>query len=86
MYTCHTLHSRDRRIETVGGWESLDEVVAAMAATSWEEPSNYWVSYVTDATGEAVALGLFGLGLDLLVVVADGRQLRFPMPERYRAA
>jgi hypothetical protein len=31
-----------------------------------------------------VAVAMFGPGTQLLVAVADGRQLTFPVPERYR--
>lgn len=85
MYAWHVVRAKDGRVELVDGWDSLDAVIAEMAASSWEEPDNTWVSYVTDdTTGDAMAVALFGPGQELLVAVSDGRQLRFEMPERYR--
>jgi hypothetical protein len=85
MYVWHVVRAGDGRVEPVDGWETLDAVIAEMAESSWEEPDNRWVSYVTDdSTGEAVAVALFGPGTQLLVAVSDGRQLTFPVPERYR--
>jgi hypothetical protein len=85
MYHWHVVRAGDGHVELVDGWESLDAVIAEMADSSWEEPDNRWVSYVTDdSTGEAVAVALFGPGTELLVAVSDGRQLTFPVPERYR--
>ena len=85
MYVWHVVRAGDGHVELVDGWESLDAVIAEMADSSWEEPDNRWVSYVTDdSTGEAVAVALFGPGTELLVTVSDGRQLRVEMPERYR--
>ena len=85
MYLWHVVRAGDGRVERVDGWETLDAVIAEMADSSWEEPDNRRVSYVTDdSTGEAVAVALFGPGTELLVAVSDGRQLTFPVPERYR--
>jgi hypothetical protein len=85
MYVWHVVRAGDGRVELVDGWDSLDAVIAEMAASSWEEPDNTGASYVTDdSTGEAVAVALFGPALELLVAVSDGRLLRFAMPERYR--
>jgi hypothetical protein len=85
MFVWHVVKAGDGRVELVDGWESLDAVIAEMAASSWEEPDNRWVSYVTDdSTGDAVAMALFGPGMELLVTVSDGRQLCFPVPECYR--
>jgi hypothetical protein len=85
MFVWHTVRGLDGRVETVDGWEALDALIAEMAVSSWEEPGNGWASYVTDdATGEVVAVAIFGPGLELLVTVADGRQLRYPVPEFYR--
>jgi hypothetical protein len=85
MYVWHVIRVAAGRIELVDGWESLDALIAEMAKSSWEEPSNAWASYVTDdATGNAVALALFGPGMELLVTVSDGRRLSFPVPEFYR--
>jgi hypothetical protein len=85
MFVWHTVRGLDGRIELVDGWESLDALIAEMADSSWEEPGNGWASYVTDDTaGEVVAVAIFGPGLELLVAVSDGRQLRYPVPEFYR--
>jgi hypothetical protein len=85
MYVWHVVRAGDGRVGLVESWETLDAVIAEMASSSWEEPDNRWASYVTDdSTGEAVAVALFGPELQLLVAVSDGRQLRFPVPERYR--
>jgi hypothetical protein len=85
MYVWHVVRASDGRVQLVDGWETLDGVIAEMANSSWEEPDNRWVSYVTDeSTGEAVAVALFGPGTELLVAVSDGSMLRFPVPERYR--
>lgn len=85
MYVWNVLRGKDNRVETVEGSASLDAVIDNLAATSWEEPSNSWLSYVTDdSTGEVVATALFGPGLVLLVTLADGRRLTFEMPESYR--
>ena len=85
MYLWHVVRAGDGRVQLVDGWESLDAVIAEMAISSWEEPDNRWVSYVTDdSTGEAVAVALFGPGTELLVADSDGRLLTFPVPERYR--
>ena len=85
MYRWHVVRAGYGRVELVEGWETLDAVIAEMALSSWEEPDNRWVSYVTDdGTGEAVAVALFGPGTELLVAVSDGRQLTIPMPEPYR--
>jgi len=87
MYVWNTVRGKDGRVEIVDGWDSLDALLAEMAASSWEEPSNVWASYVTDdATGEVVIVALFGPELELLVTVSDGRQLRYPVPEFYRQA
>jgi hypothetical protein len=85
MYLWHVVRAGDGRVEQVDGWETLDSVITEMAESSWEEPDNKWVSYVTDdSTGEEVAVAIFGPGTELLVTVSDGRQLRFPVPIRYR--
>jgi hypothetical protein len=85
MYVWHVARAADGRVVLVDGWDTLDAVIAEMAALSWEEPGNAWASYVTDdITGDAVAVALFGPGMELLVTVSDGRQLCFPMPEFYR--
>ncbi len=85
MYLWHVVRAGDGRVQLVDGWETLDAVIAEMANSSWEEPDNNWMSYITDdCTGEAVAVALFGPGTELLVAVSDGRQLTFPVPERYR--
>ena len=85
MYTWHVVRAGDGRVELVDSWETLDVVIAEMASSSWEEPDNKWASLVTDeSTGDAVAVALFGPGMELLVSVSDGRQLCFPVPERYR--
>ena len=85
MYLWHVVRAGDGRVELVDSWETLDAVIAEMAESSWEEPDNKWVSYVTDdGTGEAVAVAMFGPDTELLVAVSDGRQLRFPVTERYR--
>jgi hypothetical protein len=85
MFLWHVVRAGDGRVGLVDGWESLDAVLAEMAESSWEEPDNKWVSYVTDdGTGDAVAVAMFGPGTELLVAVSDGRQLRFPVPEHYR--
>ena len=55
MYLWHVVRAGDGRVELVDGWETLDALIAEMADSSWEEPDNRWVSYVTDdSTGEAV--------------------------------
>lgn len=85
MFTWQTLRAKDGLIQTVDGWASLEEIIGEMASSSWEEPSNQWLSFVFDeTTGHVVATGLFGPEGELLVSVSDGRQLRFPMPEFYR--
>jgi hypothetical protein len=85
MYLWHVVRAGDGRVELVDGWESLDAVIAEMALSSWEEPDNRWVSYVTDdSSREAVAVVIFGPGTEFLVAVSDGRLLRFPVPPRYR--
>lgn len=85
MYVWRTVRGRDGRIGMIDGWESLDALLAEMAASSWEDPGNAWASYVTDdATGEVVAVALFGPGMEVLVAVSDGRQLSLSVPERYR--
>ena len=85
MYVWHVVRGAERRVETIDGWPTLEAVLAEMAASSWEEPDQGWASYVTDqATGDVAAVALFGPGLELLVAVADGRQLRFPVPDFYR--
>jgi hypothetical protein len=85
MYVWYVERAGGDRVQQVDGWTTLDGVIAEMATSSWEDPCNAWTSYVTDdSTGEAVAVALFGPDLELLVAVSDGRQLRFPMPDRYR--
>ena len=85
MYAWQVVRGKGGRVETVDVWADLEAVVAEMATSSWEEPGNGWASYVTDeASGDVVAVALFGPGLELLVAVADGRMLRFPVPECYR--
>ena len=85
MFVWHAIRAGDGRVALVDGWETIEAVIAEMAESSWEEPDNKWVSYVTDdGTGDAVAVAIFGPGAELLVAVSDGRQLRFEMPERYR--
>lgn len=87
MYVWNTIKGTDGRVEVVDGWESLDALLAEMAASSWEEPGNARASYVTDdATGDVVIVALFGPERVLLVTVSDGRQLRYPVPEFYRQA
>jgi hypothetical protein len=83
--TWHTLRVTDGKIEAIECYPTLDDCIRNMALLAWEEPSNAWFDYVTDdESGEAVAVALFGPGLELLVTCADGRQLNFEMPERYR--
>ena len=81
-FTWRTLSIASGRIEVVEGYPTLDEAIADMALLAWEEPSNQWLDYVvSEATGEVAATGMFGPGLELLVMTADGRRLGFEMPE-----
>jgi hypothetical protein len=84
MFTWCALRARDGRIEIVDRWPTLDEVLREMSGSSWEEPGNRWLSYVTDSAGQVVATAIFGPDLQLLVTLADGRQLCFPQPKFYR--
>jgi hypothetical protein len=84
MFTRNAVRGADNRVEIVDGWPSLDAVLAEMAASAWEEPSNTWMNFVVnDETGEVVASSLFGPGLDLLITCADGRRLRVEIPAQY---
>ena len=43
-----------------------------MALLGWEDPGNHWLDFGTDdESGEVVATGMFGPGLELLVTCAD---------------
>ena len=83
-YTWQTLRASDGLIETVDAWPTLDAVLAEIAASNWEEPSNRWLSFVVDEAGQVVAVALFGPGLELMVIVSDGRCMRHPVPAFYR--
>lgn len=86
MYTWKVASGRDK-VETIEGYETLEDVLQEMAASSWEDDTNEWVSFVVDEdTGHVVATGLFGPDRSLLVTVADGRVYTVPVPEFYRNA
>lgn len=80
MFTWNTMSTRDRRVQEVDSWPSLDEALASMA-TKLEDTSRRLVDWITDEGGEVVAVSIYGPGLELLVACADGRRLEFPMPE-----
>lgn len=85
MYAWHVVRGADGRVEAIDAWQSLDAVIAEMVAISWDQPDCDWASYVTDDdTGAVAAVALFGPDRELLISVADGRQLRFPAPDIYR--
>jgi hypothetical protein len=82
--TWQTLRVATNRIEIIECYPTLDDCIREMALLAWEEPSNAWFDFVTDdESGEVVATGIFGPGLELLVTCADGRKLTFEMPESY---
>ena len=87
MFTWQTLRASDGRVDKVDGWRTLGEAVWEMACWSWEEPGNGRLSFVVEeATGLVVATAIYGPDGELLLTLSDGRRLRFPVPERYRAA
>ena len=81
MITWHTAGAE--KTEVVESFPDVEAALAELASSSWEEPTNRWISYLTDERGEAVAVAIFGPARELLVAVSDGRQLAFAMPEFY---
>jgi hypothetical protein len=84
ILTWNTMSTATKRVQEVDDWPTLDEAIAAMAKDSWEDTSRKLVDWLTDENGEVVAVSIFGPELELLISCADGRQLRFFMPERYQ--
>jgi hypothetical protein len=83
MATWFTMGIDNHKVQEVDIYPTLEEVLAAMASTAWEDDSNKLVDWITDEE-RVVAVAIFGPGKELLVTCADGRQLRFEMPERYK--
>jgi hypothetical protein len=82
-YSWMTMEMDDHKVQEVEIYASLDEVIEAMGQTAWEDDSNKLVDWVCDEE-KVVAVAIFGPEKELLVTCADGRQLRFEMPERYK--
>ena len=86
-FTWRTMALNDPRIQEVDCFPTLDEVLADMALLAFDEPDNKLVDWVTDDTlGVVVAVAIFGPEGVLQVTCADGRALRFEMPESYQSS
>jgi hypothetical protein len=84
MYTWHTMSTRDKRVQEVDSWPSLDEALSAFATQSWEDTSRRLVDYITDEDGQVVAVSIYGPNLELLVACARRRTLTMPVPEYFK--
>lgn len=84
MYTWCTMSTRDRRVQEVDCWPTLDEMLASMAKQSWENTSLRLVDWISNEAGEVVAVSIYGPELKLLVACSDGRRLEFEVPEYYK--
>ncbi len=84
MYTWCTMSTRDRRVQEVDCWPTLDEALASMAKQSWENTSRRLVDWISNEAGEVVAVSIYGPELKLLVACSDGRRLEFEVPEYYK--
>ena len=84
-FTWHTMGVGESRVQDVDTFHTLDEVIQDMALLAWENPTNHLVDWITDdEKGEVVAVAIFGPKHELLITCADGRVLRFEMPEQYK--
>ncbi len=85
MFTWYAFLGQNGRSELIESHETLDEALADIAKTAWEEPSNTWSNLlVDDSSGDVVATTIFGPQKELLVTLSDGRHLEYPVPRFYR--
>jgi hypothetical protein len=83
MITWYCMRPSTGAIDIVECYETLDSAIAEMELLAGEDPTNQWINYVVDESGDVIATGLYGPEMELIVTCADGRRLTFPMPDTY---
>jgi hypothetical protein len=85
MIFWHSVRAATGRLEVIEAYHCVEDAIKDMALLAWEDPGNHCTDYLVDEqTGAAVAVAIFGPEQELLVTCADGRRLRFEMPEQYK--